>query len=308
MTILRVIQPGPYTTIQDLGRFGYQDLGVPVSGSLDALASRMANRLVGNEAACAVLEITFAGPELEVLAPTEIAVTGADMALTCNGRSVPQWASWEVAAGDRLRFGQALSGCRTYLAVRGGLDVPPVMGSRSTYNSAQMGGLQGRPLQAGDVLAADHTPRQGGPGRLLWRPCYRSAIRLRVLPGPQERYFSQALEVFFNNTYTVTPHINRMGCRLQGPKLERNPDAPASIISEPSMPGNIQVPADGQPIVLMMEQTIGGYAKIATVITADIFKLAQARPEDQVRFFPVSLEEAHVAYRQWWDVLNPAEN
>jgi biotin-dependent carboxylase-like uncharacterized protein len=303
MDTFRVHAPGPYTTVQDLGRFGYQHMGVPVSGALDPFAHATANLLVGNEPACAALEITFLGPDLEILDTADIAVTGADMALTVNDAPVSQWVSLRVHKGDRLRLGQALSGCRAYLAVAGGFDVETVMGSRSTYVSGGIGGVAGRALQSGDILAR-------GPGRLLetrrrmpWHPIYGTEIHLRAVPGPQDDCFTGSLETFFSSFYTVTDKANRMGCRLEGPVLNRDPGAPKSIISEPSIHGNVQVPPDGQPIILMVEQTIGGYTKIATVVTADLFKIAQARPGDRVRFHPVSLEGAHALYREWRQYL-----
>lgn len=303
MAILRVVQPGPYATIQDLGRFGYQHMGVPVSGALDLMAHTTANHLVGNPPEHATLEITFFGPDMEVLAPVDIAVTGAEMALTINGTPAPQWEALRVKPGDRIVFGQALSGCRAYLAVSGGFDVPPVMGSRATFVSGAIGGVEGRPLKAGDLLERGPGDLLDRPRRLPWRPLYGSEIHLRAVPGPQEECFPEALDTFFSAPYTVTDKSNRMGYRLEGPVLERDPSAPKSIISEPSVHGNVQVPPDGQPIVLMVEQTIGGYTKIATVVTADLFKIAQARPGDQVRFHPVTLQEAHRLHRQWRDYL-----
>jgi biotin-dependent carboxylase-like uncharacterized protein len=303
MATFRVHTPGPYSTLQDRGRFNYQHMGVPVSGALDLFAHTVANCLVGNDADSAALEITFFGPELEVLETADIAVTGAAMALTINGVSMPQWETLRVEPGDHVDLGQAASGCRAYLAVTGGFDVPRVMGSRATFVSGAIGGVAGRPLQAGDMLSR-------GPGRLLevqrrlpWQPIYGAEIHLRAVPGPQDDCFPTALETFFSEAFTVTDKANRMGYRLQGPVLERHPEAPKSIISEPSVHGNVQVPPDGQPIILMVEQTIGGYTKIATVVTADLFKIAQARPGDRVRFHPVTLEEAHRLYRQWLDYL-----
>ena len=304
METFHVHRPGPFTTIQDRGRFGYQHMGVPVSGALDPFAHRAANLLVGNGPDCATLEITFLGPDLEVLNPADIAVTGAAMTLSVNGRPAPQWSSFRVRSGDRVRFGQATSGCRAYLAVTGGFDVPEVMGSRSTYVSGAIGGLSGGPLQAGDILAR-------GPGRLLEKalrlpqhPLYASEIHLRALPGPQDDCFASSLEIFFSSVYSVTDKVNRMGYRLRGPVLDREPQAPKSIISEPSVAGNVQVPPDGQPIILLVEQTIGGYTKIATVVTADLFKIAQARPGDRVRFHRVTLEAAHEHYREWKQLLS----
>jgi biotin-dependent carboxylase-like uncharacterized protein len=299
MEMFRVHAPGPYTTIQDLGRFGFQHMGVPPSGALDPMAHTAANLLVGNEPDGATLEIAFLGPLLEALGTADIALTGAQMALRVNDRSAPQWASVRVQKGDRIQVGQAERGCRAYLAVSGGFDVTPEMGSRSTLVSAGLGGLEGRALKAGDLL-----PR--GPGRLLvrprrlpWIPLYDTLIHLRAVPGPQDDCFTEGLETFFSSVYTVSDKANRMGYRLTGPAVARDGGAPQSIISEPSIPGNVQVPPDGQPIILMVEQTIGGYTKIATVVTADLFKIAQVGPGDQIRFHPVTLERAHALYREW---------
>lgn len=304
--MFRVHAPGPYTTIQDLGRFGYQHMGVPLSGALDRFAYTVANRLVRNKPDCAALEITFFGPEMEVLDDADIALTGAEMEWWVNDRSACCWTSVRVGKGDRVRFGQALRGCRAYLAVTGGFAVPEVMGSRSTFVSAGIGGIDGRTLRSGDVLSR-------GPGRLLsqpqqlpWRPLYGAEIHLRTVLGPQDDYFRGCLDDFFSSAYTVSDKANRMGCRLQGPLIMRDPGAPQSIISEPINPGNIQVPADGQPIILMVEQTIGGYAKIATVVTADLFKVAQAKPGDQIYFHPVTIETAHILYREWMSYLEDA--
>ncbi|KJS33419.1 MAG: hypothetical protein VR64_01055 [Desulfatitalea sp. BRH_c12] len=303
MEIFRVHAPGPYTTIQDRGRFDYQHMGVPPSGALDPFAHTTANLLVGNEPDCATLEITFFGPHLEVLDTADIAVTGAEMEWRVNDQPAPQWTSLRVVQGDRIQFGQALRGCRAYLAVTGGFAVAPVMGSRSTLVSAGLGGIDGRAIQAGDLL-----PR--GPGLLLarqrrmpWYPRYAAQIHLRAVPGPQDECFTGGLETFFSSVFTVSDKANRMGYRLQGPLVARKADAPQSIISEPSVPGNVQIPPDGQPIILMVEQTIGGYTKIATVVTADLFKIAQARPGDQIRFHSVTLDRAHALYREWLDHL-----
>lgn len=308
METFRVDAPGPLSTLQDRGRFGYQHMGVPVSGALDVFAHTVANLLVGNETDCATLEVTFLGPELEALDTADIAVTGADMALTVNGRAAGQWASMRVQKGDRVRLGWAASGCRAYMAVTGGFDTAQVMGSRSTYVSGAIGGLSGRALRAGDILVRGPGRLNATQRRLPRYPVYSSVIHLRAIPGPQDDCFTSSLETFFSSFYKVTDKADRMGCRLHGPVLARDVDAPKSIISEPSIQGNVQVPADGQPIILLVEQTIGGYTKIATVVTADICKIAQARPGDRVRFHPVSLEQAHGLYREWRQLLLDAKN
>ncbi|MCP4116995.1 MAG: biotin-dependent carboxyltransferase family protein [Desulfobacteraceae bacterium] len=300
MQVFKTIEPGAHTLVQDLGRFGYQQFGVPPCGMLDKDAGRIANLLAGNTGNQAVLEITFIGPTLEVLWDTDIAVTGADMGLTVNGRSAGNWRSLRVKKGDLLVFKQAARGCRSYLAVTGGIDVPEVMDSRSCYIGARIGGLEGRALKAGDIIQGFDAPPLGEarqlPGEFV--PDYGHEIRLRAIPGPQDDYFDEGLERFFESAFTVSHQANRMGYRLTGPVIAQRSYMPASIISEPSLPGGVQVPPDGQPIVLLAEQTVGGYTKIATVISTDLAKLAQAVPGDNVRFVRVTLDEAHRAYRE----------
>ena len=294
-----VAKPGAYSTIQDLGRYGYQDLGVPVSGALDQFAARAANLLLGNAESAAVLECAVLGPTLTVLQDADLAVTGAEMEIRLNDTSLPVWSRFPVRAGDTLQFRQVTKGCRTYCAVPGGFAVPVIMNSRSTCVSGGFGGLQGRPLQKGDVLRAFEEPVPGLTAITLSPdliPEYGSRTQLRVVPGPQDSLFGNAgLETLFQSAFTVSSKANRMGYRLEGPEIVRDPEAEQSIISEPSLPGNIQVPADGQPIILLVEQTVGGYTKIATVISSDLPRVAQALPGHSIRFQPVSVEQAHHA-------------
>ncbi len=294
-----VVACGSHTSVQDLGRFGYQHMGVPVSGALDPMAHCIANWLVGNPEACATLEITMAGPSLEVLEETDIALTGAAFDFTINGRPRRQWESIRVRRGDRIRVAFAESGCRAYLGVSGGIAVPSVLGSRSTFASAKLGGIEGRLIREGDRLKRGDRELLPRPRRLPWTPLYAREITLRAVPGPYEHFFKTSGALFFSTAFTVSAQTNRMGCRLDGPAIARNDGAPQSILSEPVMPGNVQIPAGGQPIILMHEQTIGGYASIATVISSDLFKVAQATPGETIRFVPVSLGEAHCIYRQW---------
>ena len=301
---LKILAAGPATTVQDRGRFGFQHMGVPVSGAADVFAYRVANRLVGNPVDCAVLEATLVGPRLEVLCPADIAMTGARTALSVNGQRAWGWTSVQVRPGDVVDVGAADNGCRAYLAITGGIDAPSIMGSRSTYLGGKLGGIQGRPLKLGDVLRRGPGGLLDRPRRLPWYPLYGPETYLRAITGPQDDFFKSCLGVFFEADFTVTAQANRMGYRLSGPLLARDPDAPASIISEPIVPGNVQVPADGQPIILLSEQTLGGYAKIATVISTDLFKVAQAKPGDIFRFIPVSLSQAHKIGCEWEEYLN----
>ncbi|MBI5251691.1 MAG: biotin-dependent carboxyltransferase family protein [Desulfomonile tiedjei] len=301
MDAFRVLEPGPFTTVQDSGRYGYQQFGIPVSGALDKLAYLAANMLVGNQRNEAVLEITFIGPRLEVLSDTIVAITGADVPVFVNDRPQAMWAAFAVHRGDVISIRSARKGVRAYFAVMGGLDVQEIMGSRSTYTSGKIGGLEGRPLAKGDTL------RRGPAGALNrmvfvpenFKPRFDTDIALRAIPGPQDDFFDTGLGVFFGSEFTVTSKADRMGYRLEGPKIEFKENAPQSIISEPSVSGAIQVPPDGQPIIVLAEQTVGGYAKIATVISPDLDVLAQAKPGDRVRFVPVDLTEAHTIYRSY---------
>ncbi|MBC8443618.1 MAG: biotin-dependent carboxyltransferase [Deltaproteobacteria bacterium] len=298
MDLFDVITSGAYTTVQDKGRYGFLQMGIPVCGALDPFAFRVANMLVGNDKNHAVLEMTITGPRLEVLADAMVAVTGAEISVSLNDQPIPMWRSFRVQAGDLLAIHQVKSGCRAYLAVTGGLDVPIVMGSRSTYVGGHIGGFNGRPLKAGDRLGA----RPAGLPDFLQAlseddiPQFSPEIVLRAIPGPQDDFFVEGLDLLFSSQFMVSTKADRMGYRLQGPPIPLLSDKPKSIVSEPSMPGGIQIPADQQPIILLVEQTVGGYAKIATVISSDISKIAQATPGDTVRFEPTSLEETHRQY------------
>jgi biotin-dependent carboxylase-like uncharacterized protein len=298
MDAFRVISPGSFTTVQDRGRYSFIDRGVPPSGVLDPFAYRIANLLAGNPADAAVLEITVTGPALEVLGETDVALTGADMAVTVNQYAAPMWQTVRVQKGDVIRIRQARSGCRSYLALTGGIDVPVVMGSRATCVKAKIGGIEGRVLRKGDLLGRIPLKPLTKPLTLpaAFIPVYAPDIALRAVAGPQEEAFRTGLEIFFGGIYEVTPEADRMGYRLQGPPVHHDEGFPQSIISEPTVPGNVQLPADGQPIILLVEQTTGGYTKIATVISTDLSKIAQALPGNQVRFQRVTLEEAHRIY------------
>lgn len=294
---LEVIRPGPMTTVQDLGRFGFQRFGVPVSGAVDRFSHRVVNLLVGNTERAATLELTFVGAKFKALAPLKIALGGAEMSLKINGRPAPNWAGLEVEPGDVIRIGTAKSGVRGYLAVSGGIDTEPVMGSRSTYLGGAIGGLEGRALKAGDLIPVGRRQGSGG-GRLPddLRPVLKRDVELAVIPGPQEAFFKANAEVFHDSAYQVSTATDRMGCRLDGPPVHVSEGMPFSIISEPSIAGAVQVPAQGLPIILLNEQTVGGYAKVATVISADLDRVAQLRPGGTVRFRVVDIDEARGRY------------
>ena len=296
MDAFLVQAPGSYTTVQDNGRFGYQKMGIPVSGVLDSFAGSVANLLVGNPEESAVLEITVTGPRLTFLRNIDVALAGAEMGATLNNQPLNCWESFRVSPGDILKMQQVKIGCRAYLAVSGGIDVPKVMGSRSTYMVGKLGGYQGRPLKKGDILRCCGGTLLDVPRRLpsALIPRYSSEIVLRAIPGPQDDFFhEEELATFFQSEFTISTNANRMGYRLQGPSIRQKENMPASIISDPSLSGSVQIPADGQPIILLGEQTMGGYTKIATVISTDIPKVAQTIPGNVIRFEKVTLETAY---------------
>ncbi len=297
MDAFLVVSPGPYTTVQDRGRFDYQHMGIPVSGALDSFAFRIANLLVGNCTGCAALEMTFTGARLEALCEADIAVTGAEMTLKVNGKPEACWKSIRIHRGDIIRIGTARSGCRAYLAVTGGIDVPMVMGSRSTYVAGRLGGLEGRILNERDIIKRGSGALLSSPRSFPSIPLYPPEIWLRAIPDDHADYFVGGAEGFFGSAFTVGVQSDRMGYRLQGPELFREEGAPKSMISEPVMPGAVQVPPNGQAVILLCEQTLGGYTKIASVISPDLDRVAQAKPGDVVHFAPVTLNEAHAIYR-----------
>jgi antagonist of KipI len=295
---VRVIKPGMLTTIQDAGRWGFQARGVPVAGPMDPVSHRLANALVGNVREAAALEITLLGPELEFEDERLVAVTGAEFELTLDGRPVPSNAPFIVSAGSRLRFGERRRGARAYLAISSGIAVPPMLGSRSTHLVSAMGGAGGRALAAGDRLPLGDPRRVEGtalapqPAAVALPDRY---ARIRVLPGPQREYFSDdALDVLQSAPYTIGQNSDRMGFRLEGPRLTHARGA--DIISDATPLGVLQVPASGQPILLMADrQTSGGYPKIATVIAADIAVAGQLGPSDTIAFAVCTPSEAMAA-------------
>lgn len=299
--MIKVEDPGLFTTIQDQGRWGYQAYGVPVAGAMDRFACRTANLLAGNSERAAVLEMTLKGGSFRFEADTYAALAGAAMQAELNDVPIENWSCFFIPAGSELALGWATSGCRAYLAVRGGIDVPLVLGSRATYTRAAIGGLAGRALKRGDTL------RRGGdadftvvPRRLTARfiPRYDGAVTLRALPGPQDDLFTEpGISTLFSSVYTISSDADRMGYRLEGPVIEHR--GKADIVSDALCQGAIQVPGHGMPIVMMADrQTTGGYAKIAAVIGPDMAKLAQAKPGDSVRFVPCSEAEAVQALRE----------
>lgn len=301
--------PGLLTTVQDGGRYGYERFGMSPAGPMDRRAFRIANILVGNRRDESALEATVTGPTLVFDGDGVIALTGADMDAELNGAPCPTYRALAVHAGDRLSMGAAKEGCRAYIAFFGGLDVPPIMGSRATALQNRIGGYEGRKLAAGDAISV----RAEGPlpgnlaGRQAPRPVFSRDITVRVILGPQDDLFTrEGLDTFLTRPYTVSNDFSRMGYRLEGPVIHHVADG--NIISDGIVAGTIQVPTSGQPIIMMAErQTVGGYTKIATVISADLPLIGQAKAGDRLHFRSVAVEEAHRALRQEEQALRQLE-
>lgn len=330
MRAIEVLSPGLLTTVQDLGREGFGPMGVSPSGAADPVALRIGNRLVGNAEGAAGLEMTLLGGAFQFHGACLVALTGSDFGANLDETPVPLWGSFEAKTGQTLKLGPTRSGARCYFCALGGIQVKPFLGSASTHLLSGLGGHEGRALRKGDVLrigdgaetkkkgtgilACSFSDNVGGshhPLRVSTPALKRLAPRkvLRVTPGPQSDWFPKAARrVFYTNTYRVTEEANRMGLRLEGgpPLLEgAQGDAPGKahgdradkargeMISEGVSLGAIQIAAGGFPIILFVEQqTTGGYAKIANVISADLSSLGQLRPRDEIRFELVSFETA----------------
>lgn len=309
---MRIIKPGLQTTIQDAGRYGYQRYGVIVSGVMDQLAHRIGNLLVGNEEDMASLEMTMKGPEIEFEEEALIAITGGDLSPTIDGNPIKRWRPVFVNAGAVLKFGACASGCRAYLSVGGGIDVPEVMGSRSTYLRAEFGGLNGRALKSDDQLDIGILQERGQKIFELfadanepyvesdwssaseWSPEESDQNVIRFIPGREWTSFTNNSQTLFTDTeFELTPQSDRMGFRFKGEKLELSNQA--DMISEAVAFGTVQVPSEGNPIVLLADrQTTGGYPKIAQIASVDFTKVAQLKPGEKVRFKKITHREAEI--------------
>jgi biotin-dependent carboxylase-like uncharacterized protein len=301
--VFEVIEPGILTTIQDLGRYGFSQFGVPPSGALDSFSFRAGNLLVGNLEEEACLETALMGLKLMALKEVVISITGGDLCPTLNGEPLTMWRTHLLVEGDVIHFKKVRAGCRAYLAVAGGFVVPRIMGSSSTYLSGRFGGLEGRKLKRGDILysldISCSLNKLGLRFPIDWVSFPEKKVSLRVIPGPQDDHFTEeGFQTFCSSPYHVTPQCDRMGIRLEGPRIERRPDVEESIISEGLVAGAIQVPGDGNPIIILTELVTGGYTKIATIISTDLPRVAQLKPGDQVRFLPISIERAHDLLRE----------
>jgi biotin-dependent carboxylase-like uncharacterized protein len=300
--VLRVINPGALATLQDRGRMGYQRYGVPQSGAIDMLTFEIACMLVGNAPDEAAVEFTLMGGSyLLESGACRAAVAGA-FAVTLNGAAMPPFRAFDLRAGDTLRIGSGMishGSARGYLAVAGGFDVAPVLGSRSTHVRSGIGGLDGAALRKDARLRLRAAPRLAGPPLALDpRLARHDPGPIRVLPGPQDDYFDAAgWEILLGESWRMSPQSDRMGMRLEGPRVPHKGDY--NIVSDGVPHGAIQVPGDGQPIVMLADrQSTGGYPKIATVISADLPRLGQLRPGDGLRFARVTIGEAETAARE----------
>jgi len=295
METLKITDSGLLTTVQDLGRYGYQRYGIAVGGVMDAFSARIANRLVGNAENDAVLETTLKGIDFEFTADCIFSITGGKCPVTWNEKPIELWRSYRAKSGDRIDMGICQEGVRNYLAFSGGIDVPVVLKSRSTNLRANFGGFQGRDIKMHDVLRV--FPRNLPELTLLkfredLRPRYPKDVRIRVILGQQSDCFTEkGIRTFLDGPYTITPDTDRIGMRLLGKKVAHKTSA--DIISDGITFGAIQIIGNGQPVVLMADrQTAGGYTKIGNVITADLCKLAQALQGTKVFFEAVTVEEA----------------
>lgn len=306
---LEVFEPGFLTTVQDLGRKGYFAAGIPPSGAFDPFALRLGNLLVGNAPGEAGLELTLQGGRFRVLREVVVAITGADMQPTQDGARLPLWEAVPLRAGAELALGVAQCGCRAYLCLAGGLDVPSVLGSKSTYLIGKIGGIRGRPLKVGDRLAAPPGAR-ATPGRRLKPgliPTYPSTLELRIILGPQDDHVTEeSVRTFLSHPYKVSSRADRVGYRFEGPEfqfrertkaVEAGSD-PSNIVDDGNAIGAIQLPGGKEAICMGPDGvSMGGYVKIGCLIAADMDRMAQAKPWDTVHFRAVTHEEATRALR-----------
>jgi antagonist of KipI len=323
MGVIRVVEPGLFTTVQDLGREGFGTLGVSASGAADAISLRLGNRLVGNAEGAAALEMTLLGGAFEFPDGAIVALTGSDFGAALDGAPVEMWTAFDVRAGQTLRLGPTRSGARGYLCVQGGIEVKLFLGSASTHILSGLGGHEGRALRRGDLLkiggvGGDGTEktgkRAGSPGSVRKRALSAKVLHtlaprkaLRVTPGPQSDWFPEASQrLFYAGRYHVAEESNRMGIRLKGGAIPES--SGGKMVSEGVSLGAVQVPDGGQPIILFVEQqTTGGYPKIANVISADLHSLGQLRPRDEIRFERVDWETARALLREQEELLAAEE-
>jgi antagonist of KipI len=309
MKLIHVQAPGLFTTVQDLGREGFGPLGVSASGSADPISLRIGNRLVGNPESAAALEMTLLGGTFVFPHGAVLTLCGSDFGATLDHVAVDPWISFEARPGQTLRLGPTRSGARSYLCVQGGIAVTPFLGSASTHTLSGLGGLEGRPLRKGDVLSIGGASQAHHRQRVSLQMLPRLLPRkiLRCTPGPQSQWFPESSQhLFYSSIYVVAEESNRMGLRLQGPSIRTS--SGGHMITEGVSLGAIQVPGDGLPIILFVEQqTTGGYPKVANVISADLPSVGQLRPRDEIHFECVTLEVARTLIREQEELLAKPE-
>ena len=297
---LEIINKPILVTIQDMGRFSYSNIGVSSSGVMDEYAYLYANKILDNEYGTNILEISFSNVIFKVNAPTQVVLTGAKCEFFINDSLVNIWEAYNVKSGDILKIGKIVEGARVYLGVHGGFDIKKEFGSNSTTIKERLGGINGDKLKIGDVLPFKSSlPKYKKRLQKEYIPKYKNELILRVILSSQEEKFSQKeKDKFFSSTYTITNEFNRMGCKLKGEKINSDING---IISEGISFGAIQIPSDGQPIILLKErQTIGGYPKIGSVLSIDCFMLSQSKPNINIKFVPITIEEAQNKLRAFY--------
>jgi len=318
--MLEVIHGGVLTTVQDLGRRGYLHMGIPRSGAFDAFSLKVANHLVENDPSEAGLETMLPGLRLKALSETAVAITGADLGPQVNGKGIKMWSVVSLSPGDTLSFSKVNSGCRAYIAIAGGVEVPKVLGSKSTFVRGGFGGHEGRPLRRGDIICtgescASISDMEGRSARPDVRRSFIAPIQLRVVRGLEHHLFeSTSVDLFFSAEFKVTSQADRMGVRYHGPEVNFKPRDkatdyeagadPSNILNECIPMGGIQVVSGKEPIILGVDgPSTGGYAKIGTVISPDLSLVAQSKPGDSTFFREISLGEAHRILLQEKDLL-----
>lgn len=300
---IKILSGGMVSSIQDQGRFGYAGLGVPRSGAADPISLSIGNALVGNEAYEPAIEFRFLGPKITVAngsvrvglaANTQATVTLASGEGTV---SILPWQSVCLKEGDILNIAPLTDDATGYVTIEGGMDLTPMLGSCSTYARASLGGVTGRNLQTGDVIETNRSKAREGYDKIVSQPFKQPKGPVRVILGPQEDYFSaEVINEFLGDGFKVSNSVDRMGVRLQGEQVSALPEKGNDLISDGIIPGTIQIPGDGQPIILFMDcQSVGGYPKIATVISTDLYRIGQLRPENSIEFKAVTMDEAQLA-------------
>ncbi|GGD40176.1 allophanate hydrolase [Malaciobacter pacificus] len=301
---LEVLNPSFFTTIQDSGRFGYSHIGVTNSGVMDEYAYNILNILLNNEQDTNVLEISFFNFEVMFLRPTKIALTGADAIIKLNNELIKPWRTHSVKSGDILKIGKFFSGSKLYLGVKGGFSIKKEFGSNSTTIKEKLGGINGEFLKTGDILNyKSYINYYDKRLKEKYIPKYSTELELRVVLSYQKDSFSkEEKDKFFSSEYIISNDFNRMACKLKGEKIN---SSLGGIISEGIVYGSIQIPKDGQPIILLKDrQTIGGYPKIGVVLDIDCFKLAQAKPNTKIKFKPISFESAIKKSKEFYSSFN----